>query len=81
MDPQLLRPALRIALLILGLSLLILPFEPRDSAEFVVTVMALVVGAIFAGGVALLARTANPRLPSAGMERKGYNRRDTGRDP
>lgn len=78
MDPQLLRGGLRIGVLILALALVTLPFQPRDSAEFVVTVMAAVVGAAFVVGVTLLARGANPRVPSAGTERKRYNRRDTG---
>ena len=76
--PELLRGALRIGVLVFGLAVLTLPFQPRDSAEFVVTVMAAVVGALFVLGVLLLGRGANPRVPSAGKERKGYNSRDTG---
>ncbi len=78
MDPQLLRGGFRIGMLVLAVALLTLPFQPRDSAEFVVTVMAAVVGGAFVLGVTLLARGANPRVPSAGNERKRYNKRDTG---
>jgi hypothetical protein len=77
---QLLRSGLRIGILVLGLALLMLPFQPRDSAEFVVTVLAALVGAAFVLGVVILAKTANPPLPHAPGERKEYNRRTTGRD-
>ena len=75
MDPAILRPALRIAVLVAGLSLVSLPFQPRDSAEFVVTVLSALVGSAFVVGIALLTRTAHPRPPRAPGERKGYNRR------
>ena len=78
MDPQLLRGGFRIGIVILGLALITLPLQPRDSAEFVVTVMAAIVGAAFVIGIALLARGANPRVPSAGNDRKEYNRRSRG---
>ena len=78
MDPQILRGGFRIGVLVLGLALLMLPFQPRDSAEFVVTVLAAIVGSAFVLGIALLARSANPPLPRAGTNRKGYNKRSTG---
>jgi len=82
MDPQLLRAALRMAVLIAGLALVMLPFQPSGSAEFVVTVMAAVVGLVFLAVVAWLARTAHPPLPrSAGEQRKDYNKRFSRRGP
>lgn len=78
MDPQLLRGGFRIGVLILSVALLTLPLQPLGSAEFVVTVMAAVVGGVFVIGVTVLARGANPRVPDAGKERKEYNKRDTG---
>ena len=80
MAPQILQGGFRIGVLILGLALLMLPFQPRDSAEFVVTVLAAIVGGAFVLGIALLARSANPPLPRAGTGRKGYNKRATGGD-
>jgi hypothetical protein len=62
-DPEILRPAFRIAVLVAGLALATLPFQPRDSAEFVVTVLAAIVGLVFAIGIGLLARLARPPLP------------------
>ena len=79
MDPQILRGGFRIGFLVLALAILMLPFQPRDSAEFVVTILATLVGGAFVLGVALLARSANPRVPHAGGPRKGYNKRPTGR--
>ena len=82
MDPQVLRAALRIAVLIFGLALLILPFEPRDSAEFVVTVLAAIVGLVFVAGIAFLARSAHPPLPRrAGDKQTEYNKRFLRRGP
>ena len=78
--PELLRAALRIGVLIAGLSIATLPFQPRGSAEFVVTVLAAFVGLAFIAGVALLGRTA--RVPRrAGDGRKDYNRRFSRRGP
>jgi len=81
MDPQILRGGFRIGVLVLGLAVLMLPFQPRDSAEFIVTVMAAIVGGAFVLGVAVLARTANPQPPDAGTDRKEYNKRSTGGGP
>ncbi len=77
---QLLRSGLRIGILVLGLALLMLPFQPRDSAEFVVTVLAALVGGAFVLGVVILAKAANPALPHATGKRKEYNKRSTGRE-
>jgi len=62
-DPVLLQSAFRVGFLILALSLLILPFEDRSSAEFVATVLAAVVGLLFVGIVTVLARSSLPPPP------------------
>lgn len=64
MDPIALQAALRVALLILLASLVMLPFQPANSAEFVVTVMAAAVGLIFVGLVVVLARLSGSRPPN-----------------
>ena len=64
MDPIALQAAFRVALLILIASLVMLPFQPANSAEFVVTVMAAIVGLIFVGLVAVLARLSGSRPPN-----------------
>jgi len=64
-DPQILRAGFRIAVLIAGVAFMLLIFEPRDSAEFVVSAMALVIGLIFASVVAALAWYSTPRMPRA----------------
>lgn len=76
MDPLVLRAAFRPALLIAAVALVILPFEDRASAEFVVTVMALAVGCVFLAAIALLARLG--RMPARRDKRgmNGYNRRN-----
>lgn len=85
MDPQILRGGFRIGVLVLALAVLMLPFQPRDSAEFVVTVLAALVGGAFVLGVVLLARSADPPLPgqTKANDAKGswkeYNKRSTGR--
>lgn len=63
MDPVLLQSAFRLGFLILALSLLILPFQERSSAEFVATVLAAVVGLLFIGVVTVLARSSLPPPP------------------
>ncbi|HJW47846.1 MAG TPA: hypothetical protein VJ726_00355 [Candidatus Limnocylindria bacterium] len=63
MDPVLLQSAFRVGFLILALSLLILPFQERSSAEFVATVLAAVVGFLFVGVVTVLARSSLPPPP------------------
>jgi hypothetical protein len=64
MDPLGLQAAFRVAILILIVALAMLPFQPPSSAEFVVTVMAAVVGLIFVGIVAVLARLSGSRPPN-----------------
>ena len=65
MDPQILRAGFRIAVLIAGVALFLLIFEPRDSAEFVVSAMALVIGLTFMGLVAVLVWYSTPKMPRA----------------
>jgi hypothetical protein len=62
-DPQLLQGAFRLGFVILVLSLVVLPFEDRSSAEFVATVLAAVVGFLFIGIVTVLARSSLPPQP------------------
>jgi hypothetical protein len=64
MDPVALQAALRVALLILLAALVMLPFQPANSAEFVVTVLAAVVGLLFVGLVAVIARLSGSRPPN-----------------
>jgi len=64
MDPIALQAALRVALLILLAALVMLPFQPTNSAEFVVTVLAAIVGLIFVGVVVLIARLSGSRPPN-----------------
>ena len=79
MDPQILRAGFRIGFVVLALAVATLPFQPRDSAEFVVTALAAVVGGALTIGIALLARSAAPPVPDAGNRKKGYNKRFAGR--
>jgi hypothetical protein len=62
-DPQILRAGFRIAVLVAGVALLLLIFEPRDSAEFVVSAMALVIGLTFMALVAVLVWYSTPKIP------------------
>ncbi len=64
MDPIALQAALRVALLILLAALVMLPFQPTNSAEFVVTVLAAVVGLVFVGLVVVIARLSGSRPPN-----------------
>ncbi|HEV8229662.1 MAG TPA: hypothetical protein VGQ86_06865 [Candidatus Limnocylindria bacterium] len=63
MDPQLLRGNFALALFILLLALLILPFQDRSSPGFVVTVLAVIVALVFIAAIWLVARWSSPRLP------------------
>jgi predicted MFS family arabinose efflux permease len=63
LDPVALRAALRVAILILIVAVVMLPFQPPNSAEFVVTVLAAIVGLIFVGLVIVLARLSVARPP------------------
>lgn len=65
MDPQILRAGFRIATFVTATAALLLVFEPRDSAEFVVSAMALVIGLTFVSVVAVLVRYSTPKLPRA----------------
>jgi hypothetical protein len=80
MDPQILRGGFRIGVALLAIALVTLPFQPRDSAEFVVTVLAALVGGAFVLGVSLLARAANPALPNDKSRPNGYNTSAQGGD-
>jgi ABC-type transport system involved in cytochrome c biogenesis permease subunit len=62
-DPSLLRGQFALALFILLLALLILPFQDRGSGAFVVTILAGMVALVFIGVIALAARWSVPRLP------------------
>jgi protein-S-isoprenylcysteine O-methyltransferase Ste14 len=64
-DPQILRAGFRIAVLIAGVAFGLLVFEPRDSAEFVVSAMALVIGLTFMTLVAVLVWYSTPKMPRA----------------
>lgn len=84
MDPSLLQGAFRLGFVILALSLLVLPFEDRSSAEFVATVLAAVTGLLFIGIVTVLARSSLPPPPRsqtrASVDKatgKGYNEPDS----
>jgi hypothetical protein len=63
MDPQILRAGFRIAALITATAALLLIVEPRDSAEFVVSAMALAVGLAFVALVVVLVRYSTPKMP------------------
>jgi protein-S-isoprenylcysteine O-methyltransferase Ste14 len=64
-DPQILRAGFRTAILVVATAVLLLLFEPRDSAEFVVSAMALGIGLTFVGLVAVLLWYSTPRIPRA----------------
>jgi hypothetical protein len=83
-DPALLRSAFQLGFVILALSLLVLPFEDRSSAEFVATVLAAVMGLLFIGIVTVLARSSLPPPPRSHARTtvdkataKGYNETDS----
>jgi hypothetical protein len=56
MAPDAGKAAFTLAVFITLVAALLLPFEPRESAEFVVTVMALAVGLVFLLLVVVLVR-------------------------
>jgi hypothetical protein len=63
LDPQLLRGNFAVALVILLLAVFILPFQDRKSAEFVVTVLAIVMAFLFLAAITVVARWSSPGLP------------------
>jgi hypothetical protein len=69
------RAALRLATLLVVLSVVTLVFQERSSAGFVVTVMALVVSVVFLAVVLGLARMSGPHAPPSrdNIGSKGYN--------
>lgn len=84
MDPGLLQAAFRLGFVILVLSLLVIPFEDRSSAEFVVAVLAAVIGLVFIVIVTVLARSSLPPRPRSQARTsvdkaigKGYNEPDS----
>ena len=64
MDPVAFQAALRVAVLILIVAVAMLPFQPPNSAEFVVTVLAAIVGFVFVVLVAVFARLSTSRPPN-----------------
>jgi hypothetical protein len=62
-DPQSLKGTFGIALTIFLAAAAMLPFQPRGSAEFVVTALAAAIGGLFILAIAVVARWANPRPP------------------
>ena len=64
MDPVAFQAALRVAVLILIVAVAMLPFQPQNSAEFVATVLAAIVGLIFVVLVAVVARLSTSRPPN-----------------
>ena len=65
MDPQILSAGFRIATFVTATAALLLIFEPHDSAEFIVSLMALGVGLIFVTLVAVLVWYSTPKMPRA----------------
>ena len=65
MDPQVLRAGFRIAMFVTATAVLLVLVEPRDSAEFVVSTMALGVGLIFVILVSVLVWYSTPKMPRA----------------
>lgn len=63
MDPRILGAGFRIAVLLVGTSLAILPFQRPGSAEQVVTVLAALVGLLFTATVLAMARLGSGRPP------------------
>ncbi len=83
MDPQLLKGGFTTGVLILALALLMLPFQPQGSAEFVVTALSACVGGLFLLAIAGLLRWSSPPLPRADdkLTRTGYNVSQSAKQP
>ena len=64
MDPQILKAGFRVAVLLALIGGLLLLFEPRDSAEFVVSALTVCIGLLFIGLIAMLVRYSTPRIPT-----------------
>jgi protein-S-isoprenylcysteine O-methyltransferase Ste14 len=64
-DPQILSAGFRIAVFVTVTAVVLLAFEPRDSAEFIVSAMALAIGLIFVALVAVLVWWSTPKMPRA----------------
>ena len=79
MDPQVLRANFALAIFILVGAVVILPFQDTSSPSFVVTILAIIVGLLFVGAIALIARWSNPPVPN--LDDKGKRTRYTGRRP
>lgn len=58
MSPQLGKAAFVIAVFIIATSLAMLPFQPPNSAEFVVTVLSAIIGGIMLAIIAIVTRLA-----------------------
>lgn len=80
-DPRLLRGGFRIGVFVVGLAVVTLPFQPRGSAEFVVTVLSALVGGAFVVGIVALARWGERPIPNDKHGQKEYNGRSTRRGP
>ncbi len=80
-DPRFLQAAFRMAFFILALSLVMLPFEPRDSAAFVVAVMTVIVSGTFVLAIAVIARRARSSPPNDKRNENGYTSRFRRRGP
>ncbi len=59
MNPELGLAWFRVAIFITLVSGFVIPFEPRDSAEFVISVASFVVGLIFIAIVVVITKRAN----------------------
>lgn len=73
MDPQILRAGFRVAVLLASVGAVLVLVEPRDSAEFVVSVLTLCIGLVFMGLVIAIVRYSTPRMPpehNAGVQRR-----------
>jgi uncharacterized membrane protein HdeD (DUF308 family) len=76
MDPQVLKAGFRVAVLLAFVAGILLLFEPRDSAEFVVSGLTLCIGLLFMGLVAILVRYSTPRMPPEHNSRVQRRRRN-----